>query len=273
VVDEHTSRIFVTFTDDQGTTAIAVLDTVTGKVLRIVPTGSESSLLVLDHVRDHLFSFNIYGHTAALWILDARDGTRLRTNDTLGTIPQWATVDEHTGNVFTTVGNRITVFAGRTGNSVRRIDIGHSRHNLVGLAVDPATRRVFVADQGPLDEFHRPTERGRVAMLDADTGKIRQTVFVPQWPPEVNQAAPAVVAIDAHVGHVFVLSTGRYQESGHFADPSYVNILDARTGDLLRSIRVGKSPGTMTVAERLGQLFVLNQEDNTVSVLETAVGL
>jgi YVTN family beta-propeller protein len=51
-----------------------------------------------------------------------------------------------------------------------------------------------------------------------------------------------------------------------------VSVLDLKTGTLLRSVAVGKSP-IAVVMDRVGdRAFVVNHDSNTVSVLDASIG-
>lgn len=68
------------------------------------------------------------------------------------------------------------------------------------LAVDAVRARVYVTRWGPLDRVGRPLGNGRLAILDARTGRLLQTLAV--------GIAPLAVAVEAGSGRVVVVNGG-----------------------------------------------------------------
>src|ERR671933_2348903 len=98
----------------------------------------------------------------------------------------------------------------------------------LALAVDGQTRRVFVANFGS----------ATVSMLDAGSGAVLATTAVVPYPD--------TLAIATTPGRVFVAS------SVSSMNPDRVNVLDARTGRLLRTVAAGKGVHALAVDERSG---------------------
>jgi YVTN family beta-propeller protein len=48
-----------------------------------------------------------------------------------------------------------------------------------------------------------------------------------------------------------------------------VSVLDARSGSVIRTVRVGQFPAAVAVDERVGRAFVTNTNSNSVNVLDT----
>lgn len=77
---------------------------------------------------------------------------------------------------------------------------------------------------------------------------------------------PVAVAADDRTGHVFVINNtdGRH--------PGTVTILNAATGDVIRTIAVGVLPVAVAIDERRGHVFVINQKSSSVSMLDATSG-
>ncbi len=124
------------------------------------------------------------------------------------------------------------------------------------VALDEATRRVFVVHEPYGVRFY---PRGRVDVLDEDSLALLRAVPTGNFP-----RSPAV---DERTARVFVAN----QASGT------MNILDARTGRLLRTVAVGRGPlgpsAAPVVDEAAGRVFfaAYGSRDNVV-MLDAASG-
>ncbi len=101
--------------------------------------------------------------------------------------------------------------------------------------------------------------------------------------------SPGPIAADTRTGRVFVVNRGPldngYGGSGNplGARAGSVSVLDATTGQVLRTQPVGRGPALIAVDERLGRVFVVNRgpfdpgtrafsAHSTVSILDAATG-
>ncbi len=101
--------------------------------------------------------------------------------------------------------------------------------------------------------------------------------------------SPGPIAVDTRTGRVFVVNRGPldsgYGGSGNplGASAGSVSVLDATTGQVLRTQPVGRGPTLIAVDERLGRVFVVNRgpfdpgthafsAHSTVSILDAATG-
>jgi YVTN family beta-propeller protein len=89
-----------------------------------------------------------------------------------------------------------------------------------------------------------------LSILDAHSGTLLQTVAVGQ--------NPDAVAVDARKGRVYVASQGATDAAGNPVGPGSVEVLDARSGQIMRTITVGVAPNAIAVDERTGDAFVVN---------------
>jgi DNA-binding beta-propeller fold protein YncE len=77
------------------------------------------------------------------------------------------------------------------------------------------------------------------------------------------------VALDERTKHTFVVDD---PSQGTGATPGRVYVLDTRTGTVLHTVTVGRTPDFALVDERTGRVFVLNYGSGTVSVLNADSG-
>jgi len=189
------------------------------------------------------------GMSNAVHVLDVRTGALLRTVTVGSRIhpPTAAAVDERTGRVFVAMGtaNSVGVLDARSGAVLRSIPVGPSP---MALAVDARLGHVFVVNYGPADASRSPLGNGNVSMLDATSGRVLGTVAVGE--------APRAVAVDQRDGRVFVLNGGHSDGAERVIDPGSVSVLDARTGRVVRTVRVGDLPVAVAVDEQRGRAFV-----------------
>ena len=259
-VDSRTRRAFVTNTDN-GT--VAVVDLASGHTLRLASVGAQPVQVAVDTLTGRAFVMNNGGDTVTM--LDARSGAVLRTIK-VGANPARAAVDERTGRVF----------------------VVHGR----GTPADPNT--------GSLSGFAAYTATG-VTMLDARSGAVLGSVPVGGSPvDDVGYVDARNLAVDQRRGLVFVINqpaavvlsgsvltfvnlhtTGNahiavgvgnasylgYQTAGGAANSAVagsVSVLDARSGHLLRTLRVGRHPIALAVDEATARLFVVNTNSGCV---------
>jgi DNA-binding beta-propeller fold protein YncE len=156
--------------------------------------------------------------------------------------------------------DRVDLFGAVQGQYLRSINVGA---NPVAVALDPRTRRAFVASMGPAS---LAPPASSVSVLDSASGRVLRTVAV--------SAYPTLVAVDAAAGRVLVAygwgGTGAAGESGLGIGAAGTDVLDARSGRLLATLPVsavapellplGTQASLVAVDERRGHVFVLERE-------------
>jgi YVTN family beta-propeller protein len=255
-VDGRLRRAFVT---DARRQAVLVLDTRRGTVVQVVKVGPNPYAVAVDTQSGRVF---VAWGAHRVSVLDARSGRVLRTLTGLG---RTIAVDEKTRRVFVAnpSDDTVSVLDAWSATVLRRVRVGHVPD---ALAVDGRRGHVFVANWGSLS----------VRMLDAKSGTVLTTSSV-----AVN---PVALAVDQRVGRVFAVGVANPmdQKGGNnfLAQLTYaiayqvgrngaVSVLDARSGAVIRTVRVGQFPAAVAVDERVGRAFVTNTNSNSVSVLDT----
>ncbi len=160
-------------------------------------------------------------------------------------------VDEQAGHVFVVseAGASVYMCDARTGVVLRRARVAHDP---VALAVDAQTHRAFILSRGPLalSGAHSGAGHGSVGVIDTRTGALLSTVGV--------GVGPRAVAIDEPRGRVFVVNTGALNDRGAVLDRGSVSVLDARSGVVRVTFRVGLMPTAVAVDDRTARAFVIS---------------
>jgi YVTN family beta-propeller protein len=224
-IDSETHRAFLTSADND---AVSVVDTSSGRVMRLVAVGQHPISVVVDRATHHVFVANNWDDTVTM--LDARSGIVLRTI-TVGPNPARLVVDERTARVFVVHGR------GDPGNN-------------------PASA---------LTPFAGISTTG-TTILDARSGAVLGQVAVGGSPlDDVGFVNAMNVAVDARRGRVFVINetpTASLNSSAHGS----VSVLDARSGHLLHTVPVGRHPIALAVDETTARLFVVNTNSGCTGV-------
>ncbi len=198
---------------------------------------------------------------ATVDVLDTASGRLVRRSDLGGLpVPGALAVDETTGRAFmlttdvTTNRGAVVVVDTRGGRLLGSTPLPGAP---AAMATDARTGHVFVTTQGPAPRAigvasvaPRPVGAGRVAILDARTGALLRLVEV--------GVAPGAVAVDGRSGRVFVANAGPVDRLGNASEPGTVNVLDAWSGVVLRTVTVGLNPDSIAVDERAGRAFVVS---------------
>lgn len=209
-VDAHAARVAVVSvaplwgtTHMSGGGMVSLLDTRSGRLLRRVPVGDGSSTLAIDARTGRLFVVNWSGGTVS--VLDVRSGAAVRTV-VVGAAPAALAVDERRRRVFVVdaFDGTVRVLDGRSGAvlATRRVDPAANPAFPLSyaLAVDEAHDRVYLSSWGDLEWIAGSlTLRGpgRLYVLDARTGKVRQTLSVGVAPDAVASGRGWVVVANA----------------------------------------------------------------------------
>jgi DNA-binding beta-propeller fold protein YncE len=247
-VDALTDRVFVANSD-----SVSMLDAHTGVLLRTITVGGFLGVGVMgaypgvmaDTRTGRIFVTDSEGVPGAMRtlvrVLDGRSGRVLRRIVGHGGL---LAIMARTGCVVIGEGAGVSVLDGWTGRTLRS---GVVRSLVDSLMVDEQTGRLF--------NVNRMT--GMVSTLDARTLRTVRTVRVGRgatelWLAGVKQfLGPGVPLVDERTNRVFIPDTR----------DGTVNILDARSGALLRTITVGSgpagwNPGPLAVDERTGRVLM-----------------
>jgi YVTN family beta-propeller protein len=156
----------------------------------------------------------------------------------------------------------VMVHGASAGSMVRTIAVGR---NPLAVAVDERIGRAFILNNAG----------NSVSMLDTATGTLLGTMAVGR--------DPLALAVDERTGHVFVANNDLgLQDQLSLAlnccprGKGSVTVLDARSGAIQRTVRVGLSPLAIALDERVGRAFVVSYgRDNRtgrLSALDTHSG-
>lgn len=298
-VDEGSHHAFVvnSYAHAGGQGTVSVLDTRDGRIVRLIPAGYVPYALVLDAATHRAFVLDTArtsGGHGAIYVLDTVSGRPLGTmqagvNDTPMVNPGILAVDGCRGRL-------LAVMGATGGGSVAVLDT--SRRTLVAspavgpypfsVAVDVRAGHSFVASAAGVTMIDTTSGRvlrrlgrkdgdvlvdqrqgllfvgliGGLAMFDTGTGRLLRTIALGRG----GGARP--LAVDEGRGRVFVVAPGRFDASGLPLGNGVVDIVDARSGQVLRRAPVGREPYAAAVDGRTGQAFVANALGNSVSMLD-----
>jgi YVTN family beta-propeller protein len=214
---------------------VAVLDARSGRVLSAIPVGADPDAVAVDQQSGAVF---VITEDSRVSILDVRHRTVVSTT-VLSQDLRALAVDARTRRVFVVndLKGTVSVLDARSGANLRTIAVG-SRPN--AIAVDARRGRVYVVNNGD----------SSLSILDARSGTPLQTVPVGQ--------NPDAVTVDERKGRVYVASVGATDAAGNPVGPGSVEVLDARSGQITRTMAVGVAPSAIAVDERTGDAFVVN---------------
>lgn len=179
------------------------------------------------------------GNQNRLYVLDTRTGNFIRSV-ALGSSPGTPVLDEGDNRVFVTDAQDETlrVIDARTGALVRLERAGYmGSHSGQGLTVDARTHRVFLWASG-------------LRVIDARTGAALRVMM--------NMGDD--LAVDERAGRVFAAddTTDRME------------IMDARTGTVLRTVKLGYTPRHVVTSPASRHVFVIG--DTTTGMLDALSG-
>ncbi len=268
-VDEQTGHAFAA----NSSGSVSMLDSATGRVLRTIP--GVGAPLALDEQAGHL----VTSEYDVASLVDARTGRVLGTTPIDGYVCAIA-VDSRAGRAVVAV-DRTTLpqpdseeallLDTRSGRVMGRTVLDEWTCGTFGppVAVDAARGRAATVTCPDSQFLH--VGACLVTLLDTRSGRALHGVRVGRIvPPNTANIPPSSVyaggvAMDARRGLTFVTTLGGSTRRAL----STVLALDTETGRVRAQIRVGRTPVALAVDEQRGRLFVANEDDGTVSVIDT----
>lgn len=279
-VAKRAGRVFVS-SYQAGT--ITMLDARTGRVLQIVRDGNDLGVAV-DEQTNHVF----VGTASGLTLLDARSGAVLRRLPVCGEVFAVA-VSVRTGHVFAKCDDRtIAMLDAHTGHRMHVVPDQSGQYGT--LVVDEQTNRVFgLGNQPAMDVLDAQTgaylrtisidPSSNAPVIDARTGRAylglgNANTNMP--PPHTSEAVvlngktgtilhhipiagnPSALVVDPHTGHVLVGSIGPLDPGDLPTGTGTLSILDAGSGRVVRSVRIGLSPSDVAIDGLARRVLVVN---------------
>jgi YVTN family beta-propeller protein len=139
------------------------------------------------------------------------------------------------------------------GGVLRIVGVGKAP---MAVAVDVRANRAFVVNSGD----------NSVSLLDARSGSVLRTVPLRNGAVEKRGDRSTTAVDDERTSRIFVVNQRTPPAN------SSVSVLDARSGIVLRTTRVGLLAAVAAVDGRTQRVFVTNLDSNTVSVLDARSG-
>ncbi len=272
-VDNRTAHAFVTSDSDNRIGGyVAMLDATSGVLLRTVALPLLPGALALDTraARVYVVGATDTASDGAMSLLDARSGRLLHTI-ALPVLTRGIAVDERTGRVYIGsagagyTGSRgvVTVLDATTG---RRLSTMSVAGDPWALAVDDRTRHLVIAG------FRWVTGGGgryvttHLTTLDARSGHVIRDL-------SLGRGGISALAVDDHAGRAVALTNNFFGSSGVNLNSGAVQILDTRTGALVRSTPLTGLPVALVADVRTGRIIVThNGPARVVTTTQTGPG-
>lgn len=266
-VDARRGHIFVATAGD----GLTMLDARTGQPLKALPTALGPGEVVIDPRSAHVFVRAAGSNsTPEVEAFDARTGTPLAANPLpidVDEEPDGLAVDSQRSHGFASDGSgAVVMFDTRTGTVLHREQ--GSPNPYTSLAVDERTGRVFAVGDGTRN----------VSVFDARTDALRPAIPVGAAPSNVavnertgrafttNQGDQTVSMIDTGtlivrrtipVGPGMLLAMDDRRRRVIVASDTWVSVLDARGGSVLRARLLNLAPKALAVDERTGNVLIV----------------
>lgn len=260
-IDARNGHVFVSrqgrqdqFANPRGPGSVLMLDAASGAVLKTTALRrpSASQALAIDQRAGRVLC-------ASGEVLDARTGALLaavvpRTPygvayDVLAVDPSISHAVASTVAGYMVAGYILAILDTRTGHTVRSAPVAHVLQNgSIGIVIDEQRHHAFVETGATLN------------IVDTRDGRIMRQLPLGQVPFD------GAVAYDAVTGRLFVVVTA-LGPAGSSARSSVI-VIDSDRVTVLRRIPLGNGPAAIAVDDQLNRVYVANQRDNTVSVLD-----
>lgn len=281
VADSASGRVYVTTDDDY----LTLFDSASGAILRSGSLGASGTALAVDPATGHLFIVST--DSGAVEMLDGRTAAALRTRQ-VGAFPVALSIDAAAHRLFVVNSgdNTLSMLDDRTGAMLRTVPVGQGPDQvLVSVAlqrlyvVNARDRSVTLLDEVTGARVTTLTQPSNVpltavprlavdaasghlflaagtqlALYDARTGGLRARI----------QAVGRVttMAINPVTGHLLLALAGPMDPLGHVLGLSGVQVRDARTGALLRTVQVGVAPVAIAIDPVRKRVLVVNSGVN-----------
>ena len=276
--DPKTNRIYVS---NQAAGTVSVIDGATNRVLATVRVGRYPNGIAVNSKTNTIYVANLTSGS-----LSIINGTSL-TVFTLpvGSSPAKVAVDPVTGRVFVTLEDNDGLLDVIDAKSLKIIAAVPVPPYPLGVAVDSAAHRIYVADF--------LCGCGQISVVDDKSNQVVNTIQLPGASMVVGVAVDPrdnfVYAADENSGF-YVIDRTSGKVLGHIRDHSYPNevtaipgttlavepdsgndravFVDALTFAVKKRVRVGKFPTGVAINAATKRVYVVNRLSNTVSVIQ-----
>jgi YVTN family beta-propeller protein len=230
-IDAQSGRAYVT---DSKENTLFVFEVATGKAVAYVPTGRQPTHVVLIGERAYVSNFT----DASITVIDTSRNRPLRTLSIGGL---GLAVNRETQRLYAAAGSRVFVLDTTTDKLVATIAAPFGA-NLWGIAVDPATNRLYATD----------IASPRVLVYDGATNRL------------VTQ-----VAIDAPARFgIAVGATGRVFVASYIEKDAQVSVIDGVTARVIVQAPVSALTISLAVDATSGLVYAASAIERTVTSID-----
>lgn len=243
------SRLAHVFVAECQNGTMQMIDARSGRILTNIKVGGQPQEIAVDEQTRRVFEMD--GSGSRLSLLDSAHGRMLRTFTLGAELCLCITTPLHGGPVFVLDGKQSQVYVldATSARLLRTVPIGMdvSDHD-----VDAQTGTIFLAGaphgtSGGAASFSGP---GRLVVLDGRSGRVLRRLDL--------RASPLSVALDASGRYLLLSFIGPTDSGGRPVGAGYVEVLDAHSLRVLRTIQVGIVPWQIAVDPRTDHAFVIN---------------
>jgi YVTN family beta-propeller protein len=168
----------------------------------------------------------------------------------VGRDPSNMAVDPGTGDVYVTNGadDTVSVIDTATHRVTDTIAVGHEPDD---ITIDPTTGLVYVSNGGGAEDADEDQWTGSVSVIDAETRQAEDTIVIG------NRRWPSGLAVDPSTHSLFVACN---------ADDT-VAVIDTRTNEVVDTVQLGGSPLSVAVNPSASEAYVIAGKG--ISVIDT----
>ena len=242
---------------NQGSHDVSVIDLATQAVVATVPVGRSPAGVVASSSAGKVFVSN--PDSKSISVID------MRSQQVVATVPAGdgpvgidASRDGTRVYAADWFRNRVLVFDAGTNALLSTIPVGNAPAGVAAKDDDPNT--VFIAER----------DDDSVAVLDLAQQRVRSRVRVGSHPFALLYDAPRqrLYALNVQSDDVSVIDTRGDTRADTHSDARDDTKSDTRPLPVIKTIKVGKAPYGAALADGGALLYVTNQHDDTVSVID-----
>ncbi len=241
-VNSTTNRVYVSRLDSK----VRIIDGETNTVVTTITVGRQPSGIGVNSVTNRIYVNNTKDLSVS--VIDGNSNTVVQTVDIkkigaeLETKPTWIGVNTSTNLVYVPnpAGNVVHVIDGSANSVIANVEVEGQPS---GIGVNPVTNRIYVVN----------ITGDTISIIEGSANSVIGTVSMGGAP----QSVPAGASVNPATNSVYV--TGNSNK---------VSVIDGSTNLVTQTVKVGSGSSGVCVNPATGRVYVVNVNDNTVSVID-----